>query len=77
MAFGADLAKLAMSHGITPRTGMATFGHLAGLLVAHEYRKQGGDINEWKVRMMDIFTQALERGIADALTNTKPPSTPQ
>lgn len=67
MAFGAELALLAIKYKVSPRMGMATFGHLAGLMIAHEVKKSALTVEQGKDTMLAIFTEALDRGLADGL----------
>ena len=70
--FSIDLARLAMRHKVSPALGMMCFGHLGGLMIVYEQMNKGGTVEELREVMLAMFTDALDRGIADG-TKMPPP----
>lgn len=73
--FSIDLARLAMQHRVSPALGMMCFGHLGGLMIVYEHGRKAIPVEELREAMLKMFTDALDRGIADGL-KMPPPAGP-
>ena len=74
--FSIELARTAMRLKITPYMGMVCFGHMGGLMIAHEAQRMGVSTDELRAQLMDSFAVALDAGIRDGMKNPPPSGRP-